>query len=186
MQQKIQLRKKYLNLRKRKYFKVNSQIFEKLIIYIKDKLNKKKNINLALYYPSNFEFDILKVFYCERFRNFTTLLPATSNNNDMKFFRWELNDLLIVNKYGMLEPDIRNKKNFLPDIILIPLLAFDNSNSRLGYGKGYYDKYLSKYLKLNKNIVTIGIGFSFQKCKKLPTAKHDVRLNKVFTEKGFK
>ena len=73
----------------------------------------------------------------------------------------------------------------MPDVVLVPCLAFDQRGFRLGYGKGFYDRYLGKYLKKNKNIETIGIGFSFQKYKKIPTDKYDIRLNKIYTEKGF-
>jgi len=51
----------------------------------------------------------------------------------------------------------------------------------LGYGKGYYDKFLKK----NKNITTIGVAFSFQKYNKITTSKHDVKLNYILTEKGI-
>ena len=76
--------------------------------------------------------------------------------------------------------------NFLPHITLIPLLAFDNNNHRLGYGKGYFDKFLNKYLKKNKHIVTIGVAFSFQKYNKLPVTKNDVKLDYILTNKGIK
>ena len=57
--------------------------------------------------------------------------------------------------------------------------------NRLGYGGGFYDRYLNKYLKNNKNIITIGIAFSFQKQNKLPTDKNDVKLNYILNEKGI-
>ena len=85
----------------------------------------------------------------------------------------------------MLEPDVYNQKSFIPDIILLPLLAFDKKNNRLGYGKGFYDSFLNKYLKFNKNIITIGIAFSFQKYSNLPTSEFDVKLNYILTEKGI-
>ena len=69
--------------------------------------------------------------------------------------------------------------------ILVPLLAFDKKKNRVGYGKGYYDRYLSKYLKKNKNIITIGVAFSFQKYHKLPFSSFDVKLNYILTEKGL-
>ena len=69
--------------------------------------------------------------------------------------------------------------------MLIPLLAFDNRHYRLGYGKGYYDKYLNKYLKLNKQMITIGIAFSFQKYHKLPSSNFDKKLDYILTEKGL-
>ena len=57
--------------------------------------------------------------------------------------------------------------------------------NRLGYGKGFYDRYLKKYLKKNNNILTIGIAFSFQKYHTLPTSNKDVNLNYILTEKGI-
>ena len=85
----------------------------------------------------------------------------------------------------MLEPLI-TKNPLIPDLMLVPLLAFDSNYNRLGYGKGFYDKFLNKYLKYNKNILTIGVAFSFQKYNKLPASKHDVKLNYILTENGLK
>ena len=57
--------------------------------------------------------------------------------------------------------------------------------NRLGYGKGFYDKYLNNLIKLNKKIKAIGVAFSFQRYKKIPSSKLDFKLNNIFTEKGF-
>ena len=67
----------------------------------------------------------------------------------------------------------------------MPLLAYDKRKFRLGYGKGYYDKFFNKYLRLKKNIMTIGVAFSFQKYHKLPTSNFDVKLDYILTEKGI-
>ena len=101
----------------------------------------------------------------------------------MNFFPWKKNQVLQVNKFGMLEP-IKSKLN-VPEVMLIPLLAFDSDKHRLGYGKGFYDRYLNKYLKKSKNILTVGVAFSFQKHHKLPINNQDVKLNYIFTEKGI-
>ena len=58
-------------------------------------------------------------------------------------------------------------------------------NYRLGYGKGFYDRFLNKFLKKKKNIIKIGIAFSFQKYNKLPISKFDVKLDYILTEKGI-
>ena len=84
----------------------------------------------------------------------------------------------------MLEPS-SNKKKIVPNVVLLPLLAFDGKNNRIGYGKGFYDKFLNKCLKKKIKIITIGVAFSFQKYKKLPLSKFDVRLNYILTEKGM-
>ena len=83
----------------------------------------------------------------------------------MDFFTWSLQDPLMINKLGIPEP-ISNKVEY-PNILLIPLVAYDESLNRLGYGGGYYDRYIQKYKK-NKKIITIGLAYSFQKVKKIP------------------
>ena len=65
------------------------------------------------------------------------------------------------------------------------MLAFDKNKNRLGYGKGYYDKYLFKLSKINKKIISIGVAFSFQKHHKLPNNKKDFKLNYIINEKGI-
>ena len=90
---------------------------------------------------------------------------------------------MILNKFGIPEP-LKSKKK-IPSIILVPLLAFDETKNRVGYGKGFYDKYLNKYLKSKKKILTVGVAFSFQKYNKLPVNDNDFKLDYVITEKGI-
>ena len=81
----------------------------------------------------------------------------------------------------MLEPCLRSKP-LVPDFMAVPLLAFDSDNNRLGYGKGFYDKFLNN----KKKITTIGVAFSFQKYNKLPVSNLDVKLDYILTEEGIK
>ena len=182
MLQKNILRKKYLYLRKKKYYEVNSDFFLPFINLIKSNC-KKKNLKFALYYPSNFEVNILKLLESNYMKNKKTLIPITEENNLMNFFPWKKNEVLSVNKFGLLEP-IKSHAE-IPDVMLVPVLAFDSEKFRLGYGKGFYDRYLNKYLKKFKNILTVGVAFSFQKYHKLPTDNNDVQLNYILTEKGI-
>jgi len=101
----------------------------------------------------------------------------------MNFYQWSKNDVLTVNEFGMLEP-IKTKA-IIPDIIIVPILAFDKEKFRLGYGKGYYDRYLKKYIKQYKDTITVGVAFSFQKHNKLPINKNDVKMDFILTEKGI-
>jgi 5-formyltetrahydrofolate cyclo-ligase len=103
----------------------------------------------------------------------------------MSFVEWQYLDPLRVNEFGMLEPCLI-KKFLIPDLMLVPLLAFDNKNNRLGYGKGFYDKFLNKFLKYKKKIITIGVAFSFQKYNTIPVSNLDVKLDYILTEKGFR
>ena len=182
MSQKKKFRKKYNNLRKKKYFEVKEEFFFPLINLIKSSF-KKKYIKLALYYPSNFELNVIKLLDNNYISRQNTLLPVIEKNNNMNFVSWEKNQVLFVNKFGILEPV--KSKAIIPDLILVPILTFDNNKNRIGYGKGFYDRFLNKYLKVYKNIITVGVAFSFQKYHKLPTDNKDVKLNYILTEKGI-
>ena len=183
MQQKSKLRKKYLKIRKENYFEIDKNFFSPLLKLIKKNI-RKKSIKIALYYPSNFELDVLKVLELKYFLHQTILLPVVEKNNLMNFYQWKKNDVLTVNEFGMLEPIKAEAK--IPDIIIIPLLAFDKDKYRLGYGKGYYDRYLNKYIKkYKKKTITVGVAFSFQKHNKLPINKNDVKMDFILTDKGI-
>ena len=182
MRQKTQLRKKYFNLRKKKYFDIEKNFFLPLLKLIRSKL-KKKIIKIALYYPSNYELNVLKFLEFNSMLAHDILLPVIDKKNLMNFFSWKKNDVLFVNKFGMLQPSKTQVK--VPNIMLVPILAFDKNKYRLGYGKGYYDRYLNKYLKKFKNILTVGVAFSFQRHHKLPINQDDVKLDFIITEKGI-
>ena len=126
---------------------------------------------------------MLKLLEFNYISNQNLLLPIIEEYNSMNFFSWKKNEVLQINKHGMLEP-FKSKLN-IPNIMLVPLLAFDKDKHRLGYGKGFYDRYLNKYLKKFKNILTVGVAFSFQKHHKLPTNNKDVKLDYILTEKGI-
>jgi|TARA_B110000977_G_C10864641_1_gene411131 5-formyltetrahydrofolate cyclo-ligase len=182
MQQKNLVRKKYYFLRKKKYYEISKDFFTPFIDLIKLKFKKKK-FKIALYYPASFEINVLRLLDFNYISNQNILLPIIEENNSMNFFPWKRNEVLQVNKFGMLEP-IKSKL-IVPEVMLVPLLVFDNDKYRLGYGKGFYDRYLNKYLRKFKNILTIGVAFSFQKYHKLPINNKDVKLNYILTEKGI-
>ena len=182
MDKKGLIRKKYFLKRKKNYFPIDKTFFDPLINLLKNKLNRGK-INISIYYPNSFEVDVLKILEIEFFKKCNFLLPIIEKNNKMNFYKWKRNDLLNLNKFGIPEPV--NSKKMLPSVILIPLLAFDKAKNRLGYGGGFYDKFLSRYIKINKNILTIGVAFSFQKYHKLPVNHKDFKLDFVVTEKGM-
>ena len=182
MREKRLIRKYFLNKRKKKYFKISDAFFSPLIHLIK-KIKKNKKIKIAIYIPGSFEVDVLKILNIEYFKKFTFLLPVIGEHNSMNFYKWKKNDILTINKYGIPEPV--KSKIIIPNIILVPLLAYDKNKNRIGYGKGYYDRYLRKFLKTQKKTLIVGVAFSFQKYHKLPVTKKDFRLNYIITERGI-
>ncbi len=153
--------------------------FNKILKLIKKKNLVKKTI-IGGYFPVNFEIDdlhILKEFYKKKYQ---ICLPVIKKNYEMDFYKWNLNDPLKINKYGIPEPILTNL--IYPDIILVPLVAFDKKLNRLGYGGGYYDRLIEK-LRKKKKILKIGLALSVQKIKKVPTTKYDKKLDHIVTEK---
>jgi len=143
----------------------------------KEKLTKK---NIGGYYPVNFELDDLSILKELEKKNFNISLPKIKKNYDMDFYRWSFNEPLKINKYGIPEPV--SKILIYPDILLVPLVAFDKKLNRLGYGGGYYDRLIEKLTK-RKKILKIGLAFSVQKINKVPINKYDKKLDYVLTNK---
>jgi len=113
---------------------------------------------------------------------FKLSLPCVNENNSSMIFRsYNSNEDLVSNNYGIMEPS-EESDEVMPSIIIVPLVAFSLTGYRLGYGGGYYDRYISKNLE-NKDFVTIGLGFSFQLYDELPYEKHDQKLDWILTEK---
>ena len=183
MQNKKIIRKKYYIYRKKKYFEIEHNFFNPLIKLIKKKY-KNKYINLSSYYPASHEVNVTKLMDKDNVNEIKILLPVLKGRSLMQFYRWKKYDILQINQFGMLEPG-NSLNHIVPDIMLVPLLAYDNHKNRLGYGGGFYDRYLNKYLKNHKNILSIGVAFSFQKHDKLPVFNKDVKLNYILTEKGI-
>ena len=98
----------------------------------------------------------------------------------MNFYKWSKRDPLKINKFGIPEPV--SIKIIYPDILLVPLVAYDSNLNRLGYGGGFYDRYIEKIEKIKK-ITKIGLAFSFQKISSIPINQYDKRLDFIVTEK---
>ena len=177
------LRNRFLLLRKKKYLTIKRFNYNLIFRLIRKHFNRKK-ITIGGYYPSNYEVNILEFLEEASKKKFKITLPVIKSSNEMCFKSWAFKEPLYVNKFGILEPK-NSKKKMIPDLIMVPLVAFDNRLNRIGYGKGYYDRSLRKINKIKKNVISLGIAYSFQKCKKIPTNKHDFKLDYIFTEKGI-
>ena len=177
---KSKTRSKILKLRKNNSYKKIKISAGKFFSFLKTNRYDLKNI--GGYYPFNFEIDDLEILELLEKKNYKISLPIIKKNNQMDFFKWSKNDPLKINKHGIPEPVA--SKIFYPDILLIPLVAYDNDLNRLGYGGGYYDRYIEKIEK-TKKVIKIGLAFSYQKLKKVPVNIHDKKLNFIITEKDI-
>ena len=175
---KSQIRKKILKIRKQK--KIKKFIFN--FDLISNILKRKKVLGKIIggYYPYNYEVDILQILEKFEKKKFIITLPKIKKNSQMNFFQWSMNDPLAINKFGIPEPISKKVKH--PDVLLVPLVAFDKNFNRIGYGGGFYDRYINKIRK-RKKVLTIGFAYSFQKVKKIPTNNYDIGLDFIITNK---
>lgn len=177
---KSKLRRKITSLRKKNFnenLKINSL---KLIKFLRD--NKLKTKIVGGYYPYNHEIDDLEVLNLFSKNKKITSLPIIKKNNQMDFYEWSKDNPLKINKYGIIEP--LSQKKVYPDILLVPLLAFDKQFNRLGYGGGFYDRYIEK-IENKKKVFKIGFSFSFQELKEVPVNNYDKKLDLIITERGL-
>ena len=172
---KSEIRKQKLNIRK-KYSTKKFTIKFEVIFRLLKKLRPKGKI-LGGYYPYNNEVNTINILEKFERQNYKISLPKIKDNSQMDFFHWSTKDPLSINKYGIPEPT--SEKIIFPDILLVPIVAFDQYNNRVGYGGGFYDRYIVK----RKKIITIGLAYSFQKIAKLPVNKHDIKLDYIVTDK---
>ena len=175
---KIQIRKKVLLIKKKRFDKNLKINLDKFISFLK--INSFNHKNFGGYYPSNYEIDDLDILHFLEKKNFKVSLPVIKKENQMNFHKWSRRDPLKINKFGIPEPV--SSKIIYPDILLLPLVAFDSNLNRLGYGGGFYDRYIEKIEKIKK-VKKIGLAFSFQKITSIPINQHDKRLDFIFTEK---
>jgi len=175
---KSKLRKRILKAREKFNIK-NIQIDFNQIIKIlkKEKINKKI---IGGYYPVNFEIDDLALLREFKKNRFKISLPVIKKNFQMDFYPWTLSEPLKINRYGIPEPESKNI--VYPDVLLIPLVAFDKNLNRLGYGGGYYDRLIKKLSK-KKKIIKIGLAFSIQEIDKVPINVYDQKLDYIVTNK---
>ena len=175
---KSQLRKKILKIRKNNFNKNHNININNFISFLKINMN---NINtLGGYYPSNHEIDDLEILDLLEKQNFKISLPIVKKNNQMNFYKWSNKDPLKINKFGIPEPAL--SKILYPDILLVPLVGYDSNLNRLGYGGGFYDRYIEKIEKIKK-VIKIGLAFSCQKITFVPINQYDKKLDFIITEK---
>jgi 5-formyltetrahydrofolate cyclo-ligase len=112
----------------------------------------------------------------------TLALPVVAGKGKPLIMRaWSLGEPLASGVWGIREPKPEAPEVF-PDILIVPLLAFDRRGHRIGYGAGYFDMTIAA-LRARKPVVAAGIGFAAQEIAEVPTTPRDARLDLVLTER---
>ncbi len=143
-------------------------------------LSAQKSPTIALYNAIGSELN-LRYLHDELLKlNCQTALPVVIKPASPLIFReYQPNTIMTKDLAGILSPTQKHP-TLTPDIILLPLLGFDDKGGRLGYGGGFYDRTLAA---LNPNIISIGVGYAEQKMQKTPMGLHDKPVDYILTEK---
>lgn len=150
--------------------------------------------HIAGYWPHNNEISPLLFLEKALTMNKKCYLPILIGDDSLllDFASYKENSKLHKNKFGILEPEKETDTSLVKhlselDIILVPLVAFDNKGHRIGMGGGYYDATLNKILDLdfNNRPLVIGIGYSFQEHNDIPTDEWDWNLDIIVTDKNI-
>ncbi len=137
---------------------------------------------VSAYWPLPGELDPRPGFVALGERGATLALPRTvGDDQPLEFHSWQPQDNLIEGRFKVMEPP-STAARVHPDILLIPLLAFDRYCHRLGHGKGYYDRTLQGLRSQNTAVLAIGVAFAVQEIEHVPTDAYDQTLDMIITE----
>jgi len=137
---------------------------------------------VSFYWPMGDEADPRALAAALAARGARLALPIVARKKSPLHFRaWRNDDPLVVHPFGMHEP-AASAPLVVPDMLLVPLLAFDSRGHRLGYGGGFYDRTLASLAKK----LAIGVAYAGQEVGRLPALPHDHPLDMVVTEKGLR
>ena len=146
------------------------------------KLLERYGPKVAVYLPIGSEIDPRPLMTKLIDAGAELALPCVQDDGSMIYRAYRRGDMLEQRPFGLLEPNAEVPE-VQPTLVLTPLLAFDRSGNRLGYGKGHYDRALTR-LRSQGRVFVCGLAFFGQEVDAVPSEPHDVPLDWVMTERG--
>lgn len=134
------------------------------------------------YWPIGTEMDVRPLMTALHGRGHMCALPVAQRRQPLTFHVWQPDDRLVAGVFGILVPD-HHTPVVVPDVFLVPVLAFDTKGMRIGYGGGYVDRTIPE-IRRRKELLTVGIAYAAQQVAEVPTDQYDQRLDWVVTERG--
>ncbi|MHA6690793.1 5-formyltetrahydrofolate cyclo-ligase [Devosia sp. A449] len=148
-----------------------------------DGIKMQKTDVVAAYWRIRDELDCQPILVRLMDSDQTVVLPVVMGEEEPLDLRvWEQGASLYESGFGTLAPSELAPKAE-PDIVIMPLLGFDSTGTRLGYGGGYYDRTLAKF---KKKPLLVGLAFAAQELEQIPREAHDVPLDAIVTEAGVR
>ncbi|MCM2344892.1 MAG: 5-formyltetrahydrofolate cyclo-ligase [Alphaproteobacteria bacterium] len=146
-------------------------------------LNPQPGQVVALYWPHGREYNTGLLIEALLKAGITCALPVIQKDSkELRFACWDESIPLVPGLFEIMQPEISDKTIWVdPDIVVVPMLAFDRQGHRLGYGGGYYDVTLAA-LRARKSVQAVAIGYSKQAVLfNLPSEDHDQKMDWIIT-----
>ena len=152
--------------------------------FFADEIAIPADVAVAAYWPIRDEIDSkpVLIYLMDILRQIVALPVVVGDEQPLVFRQWESDAPLFEAGFGALAPG-ETSPVVVPDLIIIPLLAFDKHGTRLGYGRGYYDRTIAQ---MAKKPITVGYAFSAQELDEIPRGAYDQPLDYLVTENGVR
>ena len=138
---------------------------------------------LSAFLPIRSEIDLRHLVERLRTRVADVVLPVVIGRRDLEFRRWVEGADLVDAGFGTIGPP-PTATVIDPDLMLVPLAAYDRTGGRIGYGAGHYDRAIAR-ISVDKPVLCIGAAFAAQEVERVPMEPHDRRLDMMLTEEGL-
>ena len=181
---KAALRREARKVRRESFRSHGPEAAQSLSRHLMAVLENQPAVNVAGYWAVGSEIDLTPLMNALDEEGWTIALPVVVENAaPLIFRRWRQGDALIEGPLRTRQP-APDCEEVIPDVILTPLLAFDDARYRLGQGGGFYDRTLEKLKNQEGGVLSIGVAFSAQRVEAVPRDRYDQQLDMIVTEKG--
>jgi 5-formyltetrahydrofolate cyclo-ligase len=183
MDTKKAIRKQCLHARRALDASQRVKYSQKICDHIQNLLTTHAFESIGLYHANADEVSLQQLLsYC-MMQGKTILLPAVESPvQPLAFYPWDGISPLAQNTHLPFQEPADKRCPVFPDIVILPVVGFDNAGNRLGMGGGYYDRTLDSYRICGHRVITIGAAFSCQKTVHIPVEKHDQKPDIIVTE----
>lgn len=137
------------------------------------------------FWPIRSEMDTRPLLFALRERGLKLCLPVVTSKTEIIFRAFERDAPLMETGFGTYGPT-EDAETVNPELLLVPLSAFDKKGNRIGYGAGFYDRAIAKLEAMGMRPKLIGVAFNCQEVAEVPTEPHDKPLEAILTETGLR
>ncbi|WP_274427622.1 5-formyltetrahydrofolate cyclo-ligase [Caldicellulosiruptor owensensis] len=168
---------------RRKLVEPMRKLYLDILVYrnLKKLLSTFEFQTIFIYMSLPYEVDTKRIMEYLIKKNKKVYVPKVVNSAEMVACEYKEENKLHRNKLGILEPS--STQQIPPsqiDVCIVPIVAFDKDLNRVGFGKGYYDRFLKKAAQ---HCVKVGVAYHFQKVKRIKAEEHDVKLDVIVTDR---